>query len=47
MNKLNEYIEVLKGFKRENRLYWLEALVKQGKLLKSEAGYLIIYFNLI
>jgi len=43
---MNEYIKIIKSFKNKNKLYWINALVKQGKILKSEAGYLIIYFNL-
>lgn len=39
MKNLSEYIEIYKAFNKS--LYWLNAMVKQGFITKSEAGLIV------
>lgn len=43
MNKLQEYIDLIKCFDDVNKYYWIDKL----NVCNSIKGYLIIYFNLI
>lgn len=47
MENLNEIQKMLEGFEKENRLYWIFALVSQGAICKAEAGFLILTNGLL
>lgn len=44
LKKIKKMLE--KSFTKENRFYWIEALQKQGVILKSEAGWLCVELGL-
>lgn len=41
--KMKNAVDLLNTFEGLNKLYWLNAMVKQGDLTKAEAGYIIVY----
>lgn len=43
---MENLIKLLSQFSKENKFYWINALVKQGEISESLAGHLIVYFNL-
>lgn len=40
--KIKKAVEILKGFEKGARFYWLEVLVNSGALCGAEAGYIIV-----
>jgi hypothetical protein len=44
MDKLIDIQKMLEGFKKDCRMYWIKALVKDGDISEAEAGYLV-YIN--
>lgn len=44
---MKEYIELINCFDDENKMYWIDKLVKNGDISKALAGYLIVYFKLL
>ena len=47
MENLKEIKEMLeKGFEKENRFFHIQFLQKSGRILKSEAGWLIVELGL-
>jgi len=46
MENLKVIKRMLEGFEEKSRFYWIDALVKQGQILNSEAGWLIVELGL-
>ena len=47
MENLNEIQKMLEGFEKENRFYWINALLSQGVICQAEAGFLVVTNGLL
>jgi len=47
MKNLEVIQKLLENFPKDNRFYWIEALIKQGEISINEAGYFIINNGLL
>jgi len=47
MENLNEIQKMLESFEKENRFYWINALLKQGAICKAEAGWLCVELGIL
>jgi len=47
MENLNEIQKMLEGFEKENRFYWIKALLSQGAICKAEAGWLCVELGIL